>query len=225
MKRCIDCGFLFAVVWSTKLVETAEFDPGLLRNDEVIEALRRDLAAPEEESRSAAQCVLHRELSIRVHTVNAGPHSYCWRDVHSIRCLRMGFEPMRVRLDGIEDKDIQSRPVATLRKMGDIIEPVLRTIFDEDRRDCLGYFPYEPGLSADQHSQLLIQTRRAERQRIFQIKTLAFSLLLSAVTAFIVSVVAPRVVDRFWPPVPSKTIVLTPTPEASPTPTAMSLPQ
>jgi len=225
MRRCIDCGFLFAIAWSPRLVKEAEFDPGLLRDDEEIKSLRRELAVPDEDSRLAAKRLLNRQLSIRVHTIDTEPRSYCWWDIVSIRCLRMGFPPISMNLRHVTMSDVENDPVGTLRKIGEVVEPILDSIFDTDRTTCTSYFPYEPGLSADQHSQLLIETRRARRQRAFRIKTLALSLLLSAVTAFIVSVVAPRVVDYCFPLGPSEIIVLTPTPEASPTPTAMSLPQ
>ncbi|GEM_PF-4425002 len=227
MKRCISCGFLFAVAWRTESPEAAEFDPCSLRDEEEIKDLRDWLANEESDAKQMVRFILTRDLSIRIHRINGGPRSYRWQDVFSLRCGRLHFKPQEIDLRRIQskDKDIEENPLRTLQEMQRMFEPILDTIFDEDRTKCPGYFPYEPGLSAEQHAQLLIDTRRAERQRAFQIKTLAWSLILSAVTAFIVSVVAPRLVDQIFPPGPSEIIVLTPTAEVSPTPTALSLPQ
>lgn len=232
MRRCIDCGFLFAVAWPAKSPEAAEFDPCSLRDEEEMKDLREWLANEKRDAKQMIRLILERDLSIRIHRINGGPRSYRWQDVFSVRCWRLHFKPQEIDLRGIKSKDIEDKPVGTLQKMQKMFEPILDTIIDKDRTDCPGYFTYEPGLSAVQHSSLLIETRRAERQQSFEArladKQQTFekkTLLLSALIALFVSVLAPRLVDYLCPPGPSRIIVLTPTAEVSPTPTALSLPQ
>lgn len=178
LKRCINCGYLYAEAFTGRTAKDSQFDPERLRQPVVLEELQSFLALTDNIERGAnALKVLYGDLTWLSHDKRDGYGSYLWKECVWLQCLKRIFEPpMLLPLWKLEEGAPETGPEHNeylYRGVSAVVRNVLDTIWHADRENCLGYFPYHAGFTAKQHLELELDDIRAKREQAFKQMTMS----------------------------------------------------
>ena len=178
LKRCINCGYLYAEALTGRTAKDSQFDPERLRQPSVIDKLQSFLTLTANIDRGAnAIKVLHDELTWLSYDKRDGYGSYLWKECAWLQCLKRIFEsPMLLPLWELEEHAPETgseRYEYLYRGVSTVVRNVLDTIWHTDRESCPGYFSYHAGFSAKQHLELQLDDIRAKREEAFKQMTMS----------------------------------------------------
>jgi len=173
LKRCINCGYLYAEALTGRTAKDSQFDPERLRQPSVIHELQAFLNLTANIDRGAnAIKVLHDDLTWLSYDKRDRYGSYLWKECAWLHCLKRIFEPpMVLPLWELEEHAPETGPERyeyLYRGVSAVVREVLDTIWHADRESCTGYFPYHPGFSSREHIDLQLEDIRMRREEAFQ---------------------------------------------------------